>query len=125
MLQLLNTLRLVRNVKNLTECCQPWETLQISQVRVIDGDTLHARITNKKGQSQFEKIRLMGYDAPEMHEARGKTARLFLINIFKMSQLHLTTQWKRDPYGRLLGNLVDSNGMSIAKVFKQYNLSKC
>lgn len=128
MLKALATLGLlhrgVRLSRRVSHAARPWVTLGLENVRVIDGDTFEADLLRPSGETQRAKVRCISYDAPEMSEPQGNAAKLFLYNIFQTDNLHLSTQWERDKFGRLLGHLIDSEGTPIANVFSRYNLNK-
>lgn len=75
-------------------------TLTGRVVRVADGDTL----TVQDAQRQRWKIRLAGIDAPELHQAYGRRARLYLRRLTLHKTVYIEWQQK-DRYGRLLGRL--------------------
>lgn len=111
--------------KATTSSWQPktWVDLPLSNIYVIDGDTIEADIPTKHGL-QRHRIRILGYDAYETYEELGPAATRFLRNILSMEEFTLRTCWERDRFKRLLGHLVNSEGITVEKIFKEYNLSK-
>ena len=77
-------------------------------MRVIDGDT----IVVKTNQSQKQKIRLWGIDAPEMRQKSGPKSGRFLTTLLTDQRVYIDVV-STDKYGRLVANVYDSNGVYI------------
>ena len=81
-------------------------------VRVIDGDTIDARIS---GYGQ-ERIRLSGIDAPERAQRYGGYATECLSDILGQGLLTVKVK-KTDRYGRLVANLyIDGERVDVQMV---------
>lgn len=86
-------------------------------VRVVDGDTLHLDEPDNGGR--ITKVRLLGIDAPEMGNARGKpmyfaqeaTKFATELSLGQVVTVYLDeAAGSRDKYGRLLAYLVLPDG---------------
>lgn len=82
----------------------------ITEVRVIDGDTIQARILLPFDQSVTKRIRLKGWWADEpvgLYAAAGSDAKLLLEKFCwgKALWLHAPS-CRTDKYGRLVGHLM-------------------
>jgi micrococcal nuclease len=82
-------------------------------IRVVDGDTVDLIIDLGFDTLRKERFRLYGIDAPEMNTAAGKEAKAWLIGVLGpygaiyVQTIQLSTQAKRDKYGRFLAVLYD------------------
>ncbi|MEC8678468.1 MAG: thermonuclease family protein [Candidatus Margulisiibacteriota bacterium] len=76
--------------------------------RVIDGDT----IVVKTNQSQKQKVRLWGIDAPEMRQKSGSKSGRFLTTLLTDQRVYIDVV-STDKHGRLVANVYDSNGVYI------------
>jgi micrococcal nuclease len=86
-------------------------------VRVIDGDTLVARLaTVRSGLQKNEKVRLVGTDCPEVRQQWGPpaTARLAALVLGRSVILEIALQ-SRDRYGRLLVGLYLTDGNTLVQ----------
>jgi micrococcal nuclease len=88
-------------------------------VRVIDGDTIEARID---GGNEIEKIRLLGINTPESVDPRrpvqcfGKEASKFAKQLMEGKRITLKEDVQaddRDKYGRLLRNILLEDGTDV------------
>jgi endonuclease YncB( thermonuclease family) len=88
-------------------------------VSVYDGDTVTIVLKNK-GKYEKHKLRMYGYDSPEMkprlnlkerekHIALAKEAKDFLSNMV-LNKIVIFESMGDDKYGRLLGNLILTEG---------------
>jgi len=82
----------------------------LHEIRVVDGDTLEARIALPFGQSVVKRIRLKGWWADEtdgIYGLQGKVAALTLQNWLsgKAVWLHAPS-CRLDKYGRVVGHLL-------------------
>lgn len=75
---------------------QVWEHIPAKSIYVVDGDSLVIRAGGEK-----VRIRLYGYDSPEMTQAGGKDARKHLVNLVENEGIWLKTV-DVDIYGRLV-----------------------
>ncbi len=83
-------------------------------MRVVDGDTLRARI----GRST-ERVRLIGIDAPERGECYSTRATALLRVLAQGTVVRIlgdSTQRVRDRYGRLLAYVVLADGIDAGRV---------
>jgi micrococcal nuclease len=80
--------------------------------RVDDGDTISAVVSG-----HFEKIRLIGIDAPEIGQKPwGEIAKRHLTEMIVLSSWEVTIEYdieKRDKYGRLLAYLRTKKGRMV------------
>lgn len=91
------------NNDNADKCFEP-NVLNVSSVRVIDGDTVE--VTPLSGQS--ERVRLLGIDAPESAQEYGTESTTALSQC--VSNAIVTIEWtERDTYDRLLGKVIANN----------------
>lgn len=75
-----------------------WNRLEVSSVRVIDGDTVEVLQEGK----QSERVRFAGIDAPESTQLFGKQSTQTLENCVAGKPVTVVYK-KRDPYERLVG----------------------
>ncbi len=75
--------------------------------RVIDGDTVVARLDMGLGIESIQHVRLSGINTPELNAEAGKQARDWLKDrlLFRKVKLAVDDQQTHDKYGRLLGVL--------------------
>ncbi len=78
--------------------------------RVIDGDTFE---TNRRKKP----VRLSGYDAPELNQRGGKTAKKVLENLILNKEVSIDTK-ARDKYARAIAN-VKQGRFSVNKAMKE------
>ena len=90
----------------------------LSNIRVIDGDTIDSNIDLGFSISIRRRIRLLGIDAPETRlqskikdstarkkeKQRGIDSKDFLTKICDSNQIYLSSQ-NLDKYGRVLGEI--------------------
>ena len=93
-----------------------WSVALQDVVRVIDGDTLEARLAIWLDLTATETIRLLGVDTPERHgatKAAGEAARTF-TEAWLAGHKDVMTVWacRRDSFGRLLGG-VSADGTTL------------
>ena len=92
-------------------------TVEVTEVlRVLDGDTLQARLSIWTNLTAVETIRLLGVDTPERHgatKAAGEAARTF-TEAWLAGHKDVMTVWacRRDSFGRLLGG-VSADGTTL------------
>lgn len=72
--------------------------------RIIDGDTVIARLDLGLGINLTQTLRLVGIDAPELHTEAGKAARAWLCDriLYRPVLLDISSKNSHDKYGRLL-----------------------
>jgi micrococcal nuclease len=90
--------------------------------RIIDGDTVQAVIDLGFNVSIAQTIRLADIDAPERGEKNYKKAadRLDeLIDIYAENRRLLLQTQGRGKYGRWIGTLYDSQGVSLNKLMQE------
>jgi len=86
------------------------ETLQVSVVRVFDGDGFLAEVGEpRRGIKNNLSVRMGFIDAPEMEQPGGKEARDFLTSIIAGKRVELVILTKRDT-----GGIVDRHGRVVA-----------
>ena len=82
--------------------------------RVVDGDTLRARI-----DGSTERVRLIGIDAPERGECYHARATALLRTLAQGTVVRIlgdSTQRQRDRFGRLLAYVVLPDGVDAGLV---------
>ncbi len=84
----------------------------VSVEKIYDGDTLGAFVDGR-----FEKIRLLGIDAPEMDQRPwGKKGKTCLKSFVKTSNSKISLEYdinRRDKYGRILAYIWTQDGKMI------------
>lgn len=98
-----------------------------SLINVVDGDTLDLQLDLGFHLYQVKRIRMLGYNSPEifgghsktvMEKELGKEIMQELINAVFNKQLTVTTELDRtDKYGRILGR-VYANDVEINSIMK-------
>lgn len=78
--------------------------------RAIDGDTLVGRVEHRPGLEERVTVRLDCYSAPELRNDGGRAALAELAAYLDGGGLALRTEWRRDKYGRVLGEPVRQDG---------------
>ena len=78
--------------------------------RVVDGDTFVGLVEVRPGLYERVTVRIDCYSAPEKNEDGGAQATLHLVTFLDGGTLQLRTAWKRDKYGRLLGEPIRNDG---------------
>jgi endonuclease YncB( thermonuclease family) len=90
-----------------------WFTLKGKVTRVVDGDTLIARIGPRS-----ERVRLIGIDTPEIgacFSQDAKSAAQRLVGGRTIRLLGDRTQTRRDRYNRLLAYVLRTNGLDLGR----------
>ncbi len=108
----------------------------ISDIRVIDGDTVVATIAVGLDLSMRKHIRIMGHDSPETgrtkapkgtpeslaEKVRGKAATIFLEDLLYNETLGMTNtltisnEKYYDSFGRVLGYIKLDDGRDVSEV---------
>ncbi len=72
--------------------------------RIIDGDTVVARLDLGLGINLTQNVLLVGIDAPELHTEAGKAARAWLCDriLYRAVLMDIDSKNSHDKYGRLL-----------------------
>ena len=87
--------------------------------RVVDGDTLHVRVSGRD-----ETVRMLGIDTPELHRpdtpvecgARAAASTMNLLALGRRVTVRADpTQDARDRYGRLLGYVDTADGRDLGE----------
>lgn len=79
--------------------------------RVIDGDTLEARIDLGFDTWRVERIRLRGIDAPEMNTPQGKRSKAFVEQALKRTEKIVVHTYKTDVYARYVADVFYQAGV--------------
>jgi endonuclease YncB( thermonuclease family) len=88
--------------------------------RVIDGDTLWARIDFGMNWTSRKKLRLRGIDAPEIKTEAGKRAKAHLEEVLREAQPFVITTTKVDLYDRYLTDVyVQAGERDLQKVARE------
>lgn len=104
-------------------------SVDLTDLKVIDGDTIDAKVEVWPGMWAHERVRLEGIDAPESHSecqqerVLADRARGYLVYLTTGKTLVLT--WKgRDKYGRVLGKITLIGGQSVAQMMIDAGLAR-
>lgn len=98
-------------------------------IRVIDGDTLELEIDLGFRIKRTEKVRLLGFDAPEVrtldeHEKEvGLQATTFLNRMLSYKSDMYLSSFKGDSFGRWLGDMyyrIDGQYFSVNNQMREY-----
>ena len=73
--------------------------------RIIDGDTILARIDQGFDTWRTERLRLRGIDTPELYSTAGQHARNFVHEELEQVEFVIICTGSRDRYGRYLTDL--------------------
>ena len=76
--------------------------------RVIDADTVEVVVDHGMCIQSVQRIRLDGFDAPELRTDEGKEARDVVVDLFNLytgTDLHLNTYKDRRSFNRYIGTL--------------------
>lgn len=95
-------------------------TYAISDVRVIDGDTLECDFDLGFKVRVREKVRLLGYDAPEAGTPEGDGATLNLEKFIENAKSLTLQTTKQGKYGRWLGTLYADGECVNSWMIEQY-----
>lgn len=91
-----------------------WFTLRAKVTRIVDGDTLIARISTRR----IERVRLIGIDSPEVGQCFAAAATVSARKLALNRRVKLQgdrTQTRRDRYQRLLAYVVLPNGHDLGR----------
>jgi len=80
-------------------------TYEADLERVVDGDTLWARIHLGFGVWTRQKLRLRGIDAPEMNSSAGKEAKKYLQRLLKDTTTFVLRTTRSDKFDRYLADI--------------------
>ncbi len=80
-------------------------TYKAAVERVVDGDTIIAKIDLGFGNQCREYLRFRGIDAPELDTVEGKKARQFVVSELSKVDHVILTSTKSDKYGRYLADI--------------------
>lgn len=86
--------------------------LPLTPLRAVDGDTLDGRVTLRPGLEETVRVRLDCYSAPELRADGGGVAEALALTKWLATggPLSLATMWRRDKYGRVLGEPCRADG---------------
>jgi micrococcal nuclease len=91
-----------------------WFTLRAKVTRIVDGDTLIARVSVRRS----ERVRLIGIDTPEVGRCFAAQATLTARKLALNRRVKLQgdrTQSRRDRFGRLLAYVLLPNGRDLGR----------
>ena len=80
-------------------------TVKAIPERIIDGDTLLARIDQGFHTWRTERLRLRGIDCPELYSTMGRQARAYVEEMLAPVDFVVISTISRDLYGRYLTDL--------------------
>ena len=89
--------------------------MQVTNIRVIDGDTFDAELGLPRGQGFYIRVRLADIDAPELRgkckreKSLASAAKSFVADWLSVPPVKLTVRG-RDRYGRLLAAVESGRG---------------
>jgi len=99
-------------------------------LRVLDGDTFHARVPIWLGQDIVTKVRLLGIDTPEINgkcaaeKQLAQKARAFTQNWLAQDDLHLVNIRQGTFAGRVLATVQTMQGDSLSDALLMRKLAK-
>ena len=99
-------------------------------LRVIDGDTFHARVTVWLGQTVDVKVRLKGVDTPEMNgkcaaeKKLAQQAKAFATRWLDARKAKLIGVQYGTYAGRVLATTMDESGDTLSAALLAQNLAK-
>ena len=99
-------------------------------LRVIDGDTFHARVTVWQGQTVDFKVRLKGVDTPEMNgkcpaeKKLAQQAKAFATRWLDARKAKLIGVQYGTYAGRVLATTMDESGDTLSAALLAQNLAK-
>ena len=99
-------------------------------LRVIDGDTFHARVTVWLGQTVDVKVRLKGVDTPEMNgkcpaeKKLAQQAKAFATRYLDARKAKLIGVQYGTYAGRVLATTMDESGDTLSAALLAQNLAK-
>jgi endonuclease YncB( thermonuclease family) len=91
-----------------------WFTLRAKVTRIVDGDTLIARVSVRRS----ERVRLIGIDTPEVDRCYAAQATLTARKLALNRRVKLQgdrTQSRRDRFGRLLAYVLLPSGRDLGR----------
>lgn len=84
--------------------------------RVVDGDTVHAKVDLGFSISQDMKLRLAGINAPELNTPEGKAAREELRKLIEYHPVVVhTVKDRQEKFGRYLAEIITIDGIDVNK----------
>jgi micrococcal nuclease len=88
---------------------------QCEVIRVVDGDTVDAKIDLGFRIAFETRFRLTGINAPEMNTDAGKRAKQRLAELMPVgARMKVRSEKDRtEKYGRYLGTFIDSDGHDV------------
>jgi micrococcal nuclease len=99
-------------------------------LRVIDGDTFHARVHIWLGQTVDVKVRLKGVDTPEMNgkcaaeKKLARAAKKFTAEWLAGQKAQLTNVHYGTYAGRVLATTMDADGATLSAALLSEKLAK-
>lgn len=89
-------------------------TVPATVIRIIDADTLALELDLGWDLTLTENCRLLGVNAPELSTAEGKIAKAWVQALLPPGTQVTFVSRKREKYGRPLGDVILSSGVSLA-----------
>ena len=90
--------------------------------RIIDADTVEVVVDHGMCIQSVQRIRLDGFDAPELRTDEGKAARDIVVRLFEQydgTDLHLNTYKDRRSFNRYIGTLWNTMGENLNQTICQ------
>ena len=90
-------------------------------LKIVDGDTVDLSIDLGFSIITIQRIRLSGLDTPELNSKEEKERQLaveakqFVTEWFSNNKNLIIKTTKDDKYGRMLGEIINENGVSLNK----------
>ncbi len=115
LLTIIGILGLLTIAAEFVDAAEPRRQFDVTDIRVIDGDTL--QVTADLGLEVTRRItvRLDDVDAYELRDKpRGPAAKAFVATWCEQASGEiLTTDGRKDKYGRLIGRIYDERGRCL------------
>ncbi|MFO8033590.1 MAG: metallophosphoesterase [Candidatus Bipolaricaulota bacterium] len=114
---------------NLGGATAPADAMEAYVLRVVDGDTVDVRIFDPvSGVMMRERVRLLGFDAPELGEPFAYDATQFVRDLARRSEARLELDEQlRDRHDRLLAHLwveVDGEWLLVGEELLKAGLAR-
>lgn len=104
-----------------SSCSTGLRIWDVDLLRVVDGDTYDLDVKLGLGVSRDERIRLIGFDTPEVRgpdKERGFAATDAAIEFFETCPCIIESEGDRGKYGRLLADVRNKEGVLISEYLR-------
>ena len=96
---------------------------RLTDIRVIDGDTVEGTVALGFDVSLRVRFRLLGIDAPELGTIEGAASKTWLDSRLRGVKVLVSSSGKVDKFGRRLGDLI-CDGQSITEAMVAAGMAK-